>query len=147
MDRGFYLILTAQFFSALADNALLFAAIALLKELSAPDWHTPLLQQFFAASSFRNKKAFVDALDAEQQADPMQQAAQQLQLAGAKAQLEKTQSETGKNRATALKTALEAAQMERGAQMEDMGVDAASRDREQRAHLAQMRAPGNTAAG
>ena len=38
--------------------------------------------------------------------------------------------------------------MERGAQMEDMGVDAASRDREQRAHLAQMRAqetppPGN----
>lgn len=108
---------------------------------------TPLLQQFFAASSFRNKKAFVDALDAEQQADPMQQAAQQLQLAGAKAQLEKTQSETGKNRATALKTALEAAQMERGAQMEDMGVDAASRDREQRAHLAQMRAPGNTAAG
>ena len=39
---------------------------------------TPLLQQFFAASSFRNKKAFVDALDAEQQADPMQQAAQQL---------------------------------------------------------------------
>ena len=50
MDRGFYLILTAQFFSALADNALLFAAIALLKELSAPDWHTPLLQQFFVIS-------------------------------------------------------------------------------------------------
>lgn len=50
MNRGFYIILTAQFFSALADNALLFAAIALLKELTAPDWHTPLLQQFFVLS-------------------------------------------------------------------------------------------------
>ena len=50
MNRGFYIILTAQFFSALADNALLFAAIALLAELSAPDWHTPLLQQFFIIS-------------------------------------------------------------------------------------------------
>lgn len=47
MTRGFYIILAAQFFSALADNALLFAAIALLKDLSAPDWHTPVLQQFF----------------------------------------------------------------------------------------------------
>jgi len=47
MTRGFYTILAAQFFSALADNALLFAAIALLKEMSAPDWHTPVLQQFF----------------------------------------------------------------------------------------------------
>ncbi len=47
MDRGFYTILTAQFVSALADNALLFAAIALLKVLSAPAWHTPLLQEFF----------------------------------------------------------------------------------------------------
>jgi MFS family permease len=50
MNRGFYIILTAQFFSALADNALLFAAIALLAKLSAPDWHTPLLQQFFIIS-------------------------------------------------------------------------------------------------
>lgn len=50
MNRGFYTILAAQFFSALADNALLFAAIALLKELAAPDWHTPLLQEFFVIS-------------------------------------------------------------------------------------------------
>jgi len=50
MNRGFYVILIAQFLSALADNALLFAAIALLKELSAPDWHTPLLQEFFVFS-------------------------------------------------------------------------------------------------
>jgi MFS family permease len=50
MKRGFYTILAAQFFSALADNALLFAAIALLKELKAPDWHTPLLQEAFVIS-------------------------------------------------------------------------------------------------
>lgn len=50
MNPGFYIILAAQFLSALADNALLFAAIALLKELSAPAWHTPLLQEFFIIS-------------------------------------------------------------------------------------------------
>ncbi|MGH8559828.1 MAG: lysophospholipid transporter LplT [Methylococcales bacterium] len=44
---GFVTILTAQFFSSLADNALLFAAIGILKTLSAPDWQTPVLQQFF----------------------------------------------------------------------------------------------------
>lgn len=47
MSKGFYTILVAQFLSALADNALLFAAIALLAQLDAPNWHTPLLQQFF----------------------------------------------------------------------------------------------------
>jgi MFS family permease len=47
MNRGFYIILAAQFFSALADNALLFAAIALLKSLHAPGWQTPVLAQFF----------------------------------------------------------------------------------------------------
>jgi MFS family permease len=50
MNFGFYIILAAQFLSALADNALLFAAIALLKELSAPAWHTPILQQAFIVS-------------------------------------------------------------------------------------------------
>ncbi|MEQ1601672.1 MAG: lysophospholipid transporter LplT [Methylophilaceae bacterium] len=50
MNLGFYIILLAQFLSALADNALLFAAIALLKVMSAPDWHTPLLMQFFVIS-------------------------------------------------------------------------------------------------
>ena len=50
MNRGFYIILAAQFFSALADNALLFAAIALLQYLHAPDWHTPVLQQAFIFS-------------------------------------------------------------------------------------------------
>lgn len=50
MQSSFYIILMAQFLSALADNALLFAAISLLSELQAPKWHTPLLQQFFVIS-------------------------------------------------------------------------------------------------
>ncbi|MBK8017896.1 MAG: lysophospholipid transporter LplT [Betaproteobacteria bacterium] len=50
MNRGFYTILAAQFFSALADNALLFAAIALLKQVHAPEWQTPVLQMFFVFS-------------------------------------------------------------------------------------------------
>lgn len=47
MNRGFYTILAAQFFSALADNSLLFAAIAMLASQQAPEWQTPVLQQFF----------------------------------------------------------------------------------------------------
>jgi len=50
MNFGFYIILAAQFLSALADNALLFAAIALLKSLDAPSWHTPVLQEAFVLS-------------------------------------------------------------------------------------------------
>jgi MFS transporter, LPLT family, lysophospholipid transporter len=42
--------MAAQFFSALADNALLFAAIAMLQEVHAPSWHTPILQSFFVFS-------------------------------------------------------------------------------------------------
>ena len=50
MTSGFYVLLIAQFLSALADNALLFAAIALLQEMQSPDWHKPLLLQFFVIS-------------------------------------------------------------------------------------------------
>jgi MFS family permease len=50
MNSGFYIILAAQFLSALADNALLFAAIALLRDLHAPSWHTPVLQEAFIVS-------------------------------------------------------------------------------------------------
>ncbi|MEO6269019.1 MAG: lysophospholipid transporter LplT, partial [Lautropia sp.] len=47
MKRGFYTIMAAQFFSSLADNALLIASIALLSELHGPAWMTPLLKFFF----------------------------------------------------------------------------------------------------
>lgn len=50
MNFGFFAILSAQFFSSLADNALLFGAIALLKETQAPDWQVPVLQQGFVAA-------------------------------------------------------------------------------------------------
>jgi MFS family permease len=50
MSKGFYTLLIAQFLSALADNALLFAAIAVLQQMNAPQWHEPLLLQFFVIS-------------------------------------------------------------------------------------------------
>jgi MFS family permease len=50
MNRGFYTIMAAQFFSSLADNALLIAAIALLTVMEAPAWMTPLLKLFFVLS-------------------------------------------------------------------------------------------------
>ena len=49
LGNGFYTLLIAQFLSAVADNALLFAAIALLHQLQAPSWHEPLLREFLKA--------------------------------------------------------------------------------------------------
>lgn len=50
MKRGFYTIMAAQFFSSLADNALLIAAMALLASMDAPAWMTPLLKWLFVLS-------------------------------------------------------------------------------------------------
>jgi MFS transporter, LPLT family, lysophospholipid transporter len=50
MKRGFGTIMAAQFFSSLADNALLIAAIALLMQLKGPAWMVPLLKFFFTVS-------------------------------------------------------------------------------------------------
>ncbi len=50
MKRGFYTIMAAQFFSSLADNALLIAAIDLLAQLSGPAWLVPMLKFFFTVS-------------------------------------------------------------------------------------------------
>ncbi|MES2743461.1 MAG: lysophospholipid transporter LplT [Pseudomonadota bacterium] len=47
MNRGFYTIMAAQFFSSLADNALLFVAIDLLTSMKSPAWITPLLKLSF----------------------------------------------------------------------------------------------------
>jgi LPLT family lysophospholipid transporter-like MFS transporter len=47
MNRGFYTIMAAQFFSSLADNALLFVAIDLLTAMKAPASLTPLLKLSF----------------------------------------------------------------------------------------------------
>jgi MFS family permease len=48
MKKGFYTIMSAQFFSSLADNALLVAAIELLKTSGAPAWNIPALTPMFA---------------------------------------------------------------------------------------------------
>ena len=50
MKPGFYTIMAAQFFSSLADNALLIASIALLVSLDAPAEVTPMLKFFFTVS-------------------------------------------------------------------------------------------------
>jgi len=47
MNRGFYTIMAAQFFSSLADNALFFVAIDLLVSMNAPPSVTPLLKLSF----------------------------------------------------------------------------------------------------
>ena len=48
MKKGFYTIMAAQFFSSLADNALLVAAIELLRLSNAPAWQVPALAPMFA---------------------------------------------------------------------------------------------------
>ena len=48
MKKGFYTIMSAQFFSSLADNALFVAAIELLKSTGSPTWHIPALSPMFA---------------------------------------------------------------------------------------------------
>jgi MFS family permease len=50
MNRGFYIIMAAQFFSALADNALLIAAIYVLRDMDSPQEYEPLLKLFFTVS-------------------------------------------------------------------------------------------------
>ncbi|TRZ67537.1 MAG: lysophospholipid transporter LplT [Rhodocyclaceae bacterium] len=49
-SRGMAAVMSAQFLSALADNALLFGALALLRNDRYPDWTAPLLQEFFVAA-------------------------------------------------------------------------------------------------
>lgn len=50
MKLGFYIIMVAQFFSALADNVLLIAAIGMLVAMQAPVEYTPLLKTSFTVS-------------------------------------------------------------------------------------------------
>ena len=48
MKRGFYTIMSAQFFSSLADNALFVAAVELLRSGGAPEWQRAALVPMFA---------------------------------------------------------------------------------------------------
>jgi LPLT family lysophospholipid transporter-like MFS transporter len=49
-SRGMMAVIVAQFLSAMADNALLFGALALLRVNHYPAWTEPLLQEFFVAA-------------------------------------------------------------------------------------------------
>lgn len=48
--RGMVATLLAHFFSAFSDNALLFAILALMKNLQYPDWSKPVLQMAFVGA-------------------------------------------------------------------------------------------------
>ncbi len=48
MKRGFYTIMSAQFFSSLADNALFVAAVELLRSSGGPPWQQAALIPMFA---------------------------------------------------------------------------------------------------
>ncbi|WP_312565720.1 lysophospholipid transporter LplT [Diaphorobacter sp.] len=48
MKRGFYTIMSAQFFSSLADNALFVTAVELLRTSGAPEWQRAALVPMFA---------------------------------------------------------------------------------------------------
>lgn len=50
LNRGMIATMLAQFFSAFADNALLFAILALAKDLHYPDWSKPVLQMVFVVA-------------------------------------------------------------------------------------------------
>lgn len=49
-SRAMMAVIVAQFLSAMADNALLFAALALVRLDGYPAWTEPLLQEFFVAA-------------------------------------------------------------------------------------------------
>src|ERR1700722_6506061 len=49
-SRALVAVLLAQFLSAMADNALLFGALALLRNQHYPPWTVPLLQEFFVGA-------------------------------------------------------------------------------------------------
>jgi len=61
LKKGFYLVMTAQALSSLADNALLIAAIALIADLQGPDWMVPMMKWWFALA-YVVLAAFVGAL-------------------------------------------------------------------------------------
>jgi LPLT family lysophospholipid transporter-like MFS transporter len=65
MKRGFYTIMSAQFFSSLADNALFVAAVELMRSDGAPEWQraalVPIFTIFYVALA-PLVGAFADAL-------------------------------------------------------------------------------------
>lgn len=61
MNRHFYTVIAAQTLSSVADHALFIAAIALIQQLSGPDWMAPMIK-WWVAASFVLLAAFVGAI-------------------------------------------------------------------------------------
>lgn len=49
-SKGMMAVICAQFLSAFGDNALLFATLALMKQLYYPEWSQPVLQMLFVGA-------------------------------------------------------------------------------------------------
>ena len=49
-SKGMMAVIRAQFLSAFGDNALLFATLALMKQLFYPEWSQPVLQMLFVGA-------------------------------------------------------------------------------------------------
>ena len=49
-SKGMIAVICAQFLSAFGDNALLFATLALMKQLFYPEWSQPVLQMLFVGA-------------------------------------------------------------------------------------------------
>ena len=49
-SKGMMAVIAAQFLSAFGDNALLFATLALMKQLYYPEWSQPVLQMLFVGA-------------------------------------------------------------------------------------------------
>lgn len=84
-----------------------FDQLAKLAPMAPPQYIPTMFEMLVEASNLRNKdklREIAQKMSAPQQPDPAQQAMQQLQLAGAQAEVEKTQSEAAKNMATAQAT-------------------------------------------
>lgn len=80
-----------------------FDQLAKLAPSAPPEYIPTMFEMLVEASQLRNKDKLREVIQSRKQQgpDPMQQAMQQLQIAGAEVEVEKTQSETAKNMAQA----------------------------------------------
>jgi hypothetical protein len=84
-----------------------FDQLTKIAPLAPPQYIPTMFEMLVEASNLRNKdklREIMEQMKAPPQPDPMQEAAMQMQMVGAQAEVEKTQSETAKNMATAQAT-------------------------------------------
>lgn len=78
-----------------------FDQLAKLAPMAPPQFIPTMFEMLVEASNLRNKDKIRKVLEGAKQPDPMAEQAAQMQQAGAQAEIEKTQSETARNIATA----------------------------------------------